>query len=85
MRALLSVQEKLHILTLAMTLAWQEVPGNLNALGDITVYLGSKLAVPGGTRLSGIMEQHLSLQPTRKLSSGKNGQLRHPWVVQEML
>lgn len=56
MRAPLSVQEKLHILTLAMTLTWQEVPGDLNALGDITVYLDSKPAAPGGTRLRGIME-----------------------------
>lgn len=56
MRALLSAQEKLHILTLAMTLSWQEVPGNLDALSDITVYLGSKLAVPGGTWLRGIMD-----------------------------
>lgn len=31
------------------TLTWQEVTGNLNPLGDITVYLGSKVAVPGGT------------------------------------
>lgn len=50
------MQEKLHILTLAMTLTWQEVPGDLNALGDITVYLDSKPAAPGGTRLRGIME-----------------------------
>lgn len=51
------MQEKLlHILTLAMILTWQEVPGNLNALGDITVYLGSKLAVPGGIWLRGIVE-----------------------------
>lgn len=50
------MEEKLRILTLAMILIWQEVPGNLNALGDITVYLGSKLAVPGGTQLRGIME-----------------------------
>lgn len=45
MKASLSVlreqQKNLSILTLAMTLTWQEVPDNLNALGNITIYFDS--------------------------------------------
>ena len=34
-------QKNLNISTLAMTLTWQAVPDNLNALDDITVYFDS--------------------------------------------
>lgn len=45
MKASLSVlgeqQKNLNTPTLAMTLIWQEVPDNLNALGETTVYFDS--------------------------------------------